>query len=255
MYKRVKPAEIGQRTMLLNRVYAGNRDPRLVAKLTEFINAAVDDAKGCLETRDESLANVRKEAKKMPMPMAIAYAKSSPFVEGSLKEAMKGKEITMNSVLDKYSQSMMKMIPEALEIPTDIDNFEIRYLMSVKTVCKVNGLCGGMPLSVSDKYRDANGNIDHLRAMYDGEEGFFDAMAYTKSQQASEYRELFSDKPEVEIAWTAEKVAGIKRIILEQAAKHDVSVDVILSYLVFYVYTKKENSVTLQRLLWECFGN
>lgn len=232
----LEPAPVGKYAFALNKVYAmGKYMTEMIALLTKAGNTCIDAAKYITGNSGSMVGagvqSIFKWLKKVAPgnPWFIAYAKSSPFVEGSFEKRAKKCVFYVTSAVDRYSRRICSEVPAELHLDGEQD-FQFRWKM----------LCGR-----SDGQMTAPGLM-----------AAFKDVVFAKAKEASEVRPG-SDASTMN-AFLEDQGAQIRGAMLEWGTAQGLDADAVVNGVVAGVYritTNANLSAALKRYMWLAFGD
>ena len=250
----VDPAPVGLYAFALNKLWARGKVDRVLANrialLTEGGNTCIDAAKYISDDDTGTLAPETKLAleadKKMKNPLFIAYAKSSPFVEGSFEKRISKSTFYPTSGCDQYTVAIRDGSDDELHIQgLDQLSFDWHDLCHGKAK-RITGLC-------VKAERDDQGNwVD---------DGVFNHLVFEYLQKAP--AELDADLKDEDDSYEAALLHGemqrnaveaIRNVVFRYGEINGADHQTTVNSLVMSVYCCKQPAV-IKRALWLCFGD
>ncbi|MBQ1579712.1 MAG: hypothetical protein IIZ86_01095, partial [Firmicutes bacterium] len=233
MLSNIEPAPVGLYAFTLNKIYAtGRYDARDIAFATEGGNTCIDAAKYITgnsgEMTGRGAAQVLAAYKGVKNPLFVAYAKSSPFVEGSLAKRMANCEFYETSALDRYSAEIMRRTDAKLVMNGE-ESFQFRW----KMLCAVTGTKLSIP-EVAKVF----------------EQEVFRHKKEEEAMGSALNEELFEE-------FLSEEMQRIRSAVFAAGTSVGASLDEIVNAVVVTAYRAGSKAVATQmkRVMWMAFGD
>ena len=242
MLSGLEPAPVGLFANTLTKIYANGKMTddvkRDIAFLTEGGNTCIDAAKyitgdsGSMENPGAARAR-ENYGRKLKKPMFLAYAKSSPMVEGSFENMAAGCRFYETSAVDRYSERMSRFIPDELVID-GYENFDFRYKM----------LC------------DLDAEMKLLPGLI-GIGGVFTEAAFHTTKEISEAKRASGeDRSAVVSQVAADMQHEVRKAVFTFGAQNGFSITETINALILGLFRLQKldaSKRTQMRVFWACF--
>lgn len=233
MLRNLEPAPVGLYAFTLNKIYAtGRYDSLDIAFATEGGNTCIDAAKYITgnsgDMTGHGAAQVLEAYKGVKNPLFVAYAKSSPFVEGSLAKRMENCRFYETSALDRYSTEIMRRTDAKL-VMDDQESFQFRW----KMLCAMTGTKLSIP-EVGKVF----------------EEEVFRHKKEEEAMGSALNEDLFEE-------FLSEEMQRIRGAVFAAGTSVGASLDEIVNAVVVTAYRAGSKAVATQmkRIMWMAFGD